>query len=769
MLNDSIAAIILKNPRLRQLLWHGRFGMEVERLRVDAAGKLALTPHPEALGNKGEHPYITTDFSESQLELITPPMDSIEAAYGFLKTTVNVVQDALPAGELLWPQSMPPILPEEADIPLARFDGDTRGRTEYREHLSKVYGRARQTISGAHFNFSFVPEFFELLAADLGETAEAVKERVYLKVVRNLMRDRWLLVGLLGRSPIAHETLRLKALDADNMASICCDYGVSIRCSRIGYRNRDPLVTDYCCAEGYLSDLETHIRNGKLLNPNELYLPIRLKVAPTDRSISHIELRAMDLDPADPVGVDPASAHLSHLFILYALLKSEGGAFNESQQREAEALQNQVACWGFEGEGTCPELGTTSVALQPKALALMNDLEACLHSYAPDGWSERDQLIGRFRGHIAEPGSHPASQLRSEIRAAGFIDYHLKLAQTQEALLSRDAFKLHAFPDLELSTQLLLKACIRRGIGFELLDRKQNFVRLSKGSKVEYVVQATKTSLDRYSHILAMENKKVTKQLLRERGVATPGGSDYDTLEAAKQAWAVYQGQPVAIKPMSTNFGLGISIIKDNQDRVRFERAVEVAFQEDRQILIEPFIPGKEYRFFLIGEQVVAILHRVPANVVGDGRRTIRELVALKNEDPLRGKGYVTPLERIELGEPESFFLSGQGLDFESVPADGETVYLREISNISTGGDSIDFTDRMHPSYSAVASAAAHALGVSITGLDMMIQDYEAPAQPDNHAVIELNFNPAIHIHCYPYQGQNRKLDERILSALGFV
>jgi glutamate--cysteine ligase len=169
----------------------------------------------------------------------------------------------------------------------------------------------------------------------------------------------------------------------------------------------------------------------------------------------------------------------------------------------------------------------------------------------------------------------------------------------------------------------------------------------------------------------------------------------------------------------------------------------------------------------VIGDEVAGILHRVPANVSGDGKSSIKELVQLKNQDPLRGKGYRTPLEKIQLGEPETIFLHSQGKDFNYVPEEGEVVFLRENSNISTGGDSIDFTDEIPDSYKKIALKAAKALNVRITGLDMIIKDYTKKADKDNYAIIELNFNPAIHIHCHPYKGINRKLNERLLDALG--
>ena len=183
-------------------------------------------------------------------------------------------------------------------------------------------------------------------------------------------------------------------------------------------------------------------------------------------------------------------------------------------------------------------------------------------------------------------------------------------------------------------------------------------------------------------------------------------------------------------------------------------------------MLIEEFAKGKEYRFLVIGDEVAGILHRVPANVTGDGKKTIRELVAIKNEDSLRGKGYKTPLEKINLDDSSLLFLKQSGLDFDYVPNENETVYLRENSNISTGGDSIDYTDDVPQRFKDIAVASAKAVGAKFCGVDMMLEDYRDEKSP--YAIIELNFNPAIHIHSYPYKGVERHIAEKVLKVLGF-
>lgn len=326
----------------------------------------------------------------------------------------------------------------------------------------------------------------------------------------------------------------------------------------------------------------------------------------------------------------------------------------------------------------------------------------------------------------------------------------------------------HNYDGLELSTVMLIKAAEKRGILVDILDRDDNFIRLKKENKTEYVKQATKTSLDPYIVPLIMENKEITKLILRENGINAPMGIKVKTMEEAFENCHRFDGRDIVVKPNTTNFGLGVVILKEMQCETNFRIALEIAFKYDDAVLIEEFISGKEYRFLIIGDDVVAILHRIPANVTGDGIHTFEELVAEKNKNPLRGTGYVRPLEKIKLEYPEIDFLKMQKMTITDVPRKGETVFLRENSNISTGGDSIDFTDDIMDAYKAIAVRAAKAVGAKICGVDMIIQDISRNPDAQNYSIIELNFNPALHIHNYPFVGQNRHVEEKVLDLLGF-
>ncbi len=321
---------------------------------------------------------------------------------------------------------------------------------------------------------------------------------------------------------------------------------------------------------------------------------------------------------------------------------------------------------------------------------------------------------------------------------------------------------------LELSTQVLITEARQRGVEVEILDADDNFIALRRDGRTEYVKQATRTSADTYISALLMENKAVTKKVLHAAGLRVPAGGKYHSLATAVAGHPDYRGRKIVIKPNSTNFGEGVVILDAGAGLPAYRSALESAFALDTSVLVEEFVEGREFRFLVIGGQTRAVLHRIPANVRGDGRTTIRELVAVKNQNPLRGEGYRTPLERIRLESVELAFLAGQGLTPESVPAPGTVVFLRKNSNISTGGDSLDFTDTMPPVYQRLAEQATAAVGAAICGLDMIIPDLTEAGTDAAYSILELNFNPALHIHDFPAEGMNRHVERYVLDLLGF-
>jgi glutamate--cysteine ligase len=332
--------------------------------------------------------------------------------------------------------------------------------------------------------------------------------------------------------------------------------------------------------------------------------------------------------------------------------------------------------------------------------------------------------------------------------------------------LNNTGFTLKGFEDLEISTQILIRDAMNRSIDVSVLDRKNNFVELKKNGRTELVKQATKTSKDSYVSYLIMENKTVSKRLLAEHNLLVPGGDTFEEPSAALKYCQQAAWDKIVIKPATTNYGLGITMAASETDASVLEHGIAGAFSLADTILVEEFVVGDEYRFLVVDFKTVAICRRIPANLVGDGVSTIEELVAKKNADPRRGQGYITPLEKIQLSKTELSIISDDyGYHEKSVPPKGETVLLRKNSNISTGGDSIDATDDVDPFYNRIAEQAAKLVDASICGVDLILPH---PGQEDDYAVLELNFNPVLYIHNYPYEGQNREVGEKILDLLGF-
>lgn len=755
-----------------QELLRGNFGLERESLRCDKEGHLVYSPHPETFGGKLSNPYITTDFSESQVELITPAFETVEETYKFLNGLYDIAVGEI-GEEYFWPQSMPCIIPQDKDIPIATFCPCETGQEahKYRQKLLSKYGGKKQLVSGIHYNFSFNEAFLEKLYKHVGKDTDykVFKNQIYLKVARNYLRYRWLIIYLLGSTSVVHESFTktcVNKLDEVNEESYTNEGALSYRNSECGYTNKVSLFPNYNSIADYIKSVDAFVEQGLIEGPRELYSQIRLKAKDNYNlfeslqkdGILYLEFRSIDINPFEKSGIALEDLQFMHLFNIFLLLKEE----SDYKKWQEEALQNQntIARYGQKDiELLRDGKPVGKIVWGLEILEQMKEMNKVLGL-------NQEAIIEDMILKVKDYTLTYACKIVEAVKTKGYVRSHLDLAREYKEEGYHNRFKLEGYEDMELSTQLLMKEAIKSGIEVKVLDRSENFITLKRGDHVEYVKQATKTSKDNYISVLLMENKELTKTVLNKHGIGVPKGESVNNIEEALYQIKKYEGVPVVIKPKSTNFGLGISIFPDGASIKDLGLALEIGFAHDKTVLIEEYVKGKEYRFLVIGDKVVGVLHRVPANIVGDGIHSIGELVNLKNEDPLRGQGYKTPLEKIQLDESAKLFLKQQGLDFTSIPKSGEIIYLRENSNISTGGDSIDYTDSIPESFKHIAVQAAKVVGANICGVDMMIEDYTN--EVSNYAIIELNYNPAIHIHSYPYKGAERNIAKEILALLGY-
>ncbi len=607
-------------------------------------------------------------------------------------------------------------------------------------------------VSGIHFNFEFADRFLQQLyeASDQAVDYQSFKTALYLKVTRNYLHYRWFLTYFFGATPTSEANYFTDEQRPTEPVR-------SIRNSRYGYTNHPDVTVSYGSLENYLGDIAALVETGKLSEEKEFYAPVRLRggrrVADlAEAGIRYIEIRNIDIDPYAAYGISKEQVRFLHFFLLFLSTKDEGADLDEwvkigDRMNDTVALEHPLA--------------------QTAYLQEAKEIVAELHSFAAELQLPEVPYLAQLGDMLENPALTFAGKLFQASQSAGQAAVARELGVTYHQSAWARPYQLAGYRTLELSTQILMFDAIQKGIKVTVLDETDQFLHLQSGDHIEYVKNANMTSKDQYIVPLIMANKTVTKKVLAEHGFHVPSGAEFATAAAAIDYYPHIAKSGFVVKPKTTNYGLGISIFKEGASLADYQEAVAIAFAEDQSILVESFLAGTEYRFFVIDGRVDAILLRIPANVVGDGRQTIEALVKEKNLDPLRGSHHRSPLEWIQLGNLEQLMLKEQGYTIGSVPPEGQIVYLRENSNISTGGDSIDVTDDFNEDYKAIAAAAVAALGAAICGIDLIIPDKTKPADSEGaYGIIEANFNPAMHMHVYPYSGAGQRLTMSVLRLL---
>ena len=412
-----------------------RRGIEKESLRAQPDGRLALTPHPAALGSPLTHPHITTDFSEAQLELVTGVHASVEAALTELTQIHQVVYHELAAlgDELLWVSSMPCGLPIDETIPLGRYGSSNIGRAKsvYRMGLGHRYGRRMQTISGIHYNWSLP-----------GLTSDD-----YFALIRNFRRNAVVLLYLFGASPAVCSSFvegRQHELQPLGEGAMGLPHATSLRMSPLGYQSdaQGQLAVSYNCLESYAASLEQALvkpypayeaigirgpggdynqLSATLLQiENEFYGTIRPKrvIRPGQRplhalregGVEYVEVRLMDLNPFEPVGLSADTARFLDLFLLHCLLTDSPP---DSPEEIVALKRNQhlTAARGRE-PGLRLQRAGESMTLADWAAEVVSELEPIASALdALDGGHAHADALAAARAAVAAPETLPSARL----------------------------------------------------------------------------------------------------------------------------------------------------------------------------------------------------------------------------------------------------------------------------------------------------------------------------------------------------------------------
>jgi glutamate--cysteine ligase len=455
-------------------------GIEKEGLRARPDGRLALSPHPPGLGSALTHPHITTDFSESQLELITGVHTRAQACEDEL---VAIHQAVLPelGDELIWAASMPCELPaDEAAIPLGRYGTSNVGRakTVYRNGLAHRYGRRMQTISGIHYNFSLPPQAWPELqvAQGAGGSLDGFRNAAYFSLIRNFRRHSWLLLYLFGASPAVAASFvkgRAHALRALSHDTLYLPHATSLRMGPLGYQSdaQSALAVSYNSLAGYAGSLHhaltvpyaayeaigigggddyRQLATSLLQIENEFYGTIRPKrrVHPGERplhalgerGVEYVEVRCMDIDPFLAVGINASTMRFLDVFLLHCLL-AESPPDSPAEIAELLANQHRMADRGRE-PGLQLRRGGELVGLRSWGEALLGECQPIAEALdqAQGGSGHRDALDAAA-GALRDPATLPSARVLEELAARhrdSFVDFGLSASIAhRRALLER--------------------------------------------------------------------------------------------------------------------------------------------------------------------------------------------------------------------------------------------------------------------------------------------------------------------------------------------
>jgi cyanophycin synthetase len=311
------------------------------------------------------------------------------------------------------------------------------------------------------------------------------------------------------------------------------------------------------------------------------------------------------------------------------------------------------------------------------------------------------------------------------------------------------------------STASLVRAAEERGIPWLRLN-DQSLVQLGHG-KYQQRIQATVTGKTSHIAVELASDKEETNKILASLGLPVPKQELVQSEEAALRA-ARRLGFPVVTKPYNGNHGRGISIrlMSDDEVRAGFAAAREIS----RSVIVENFVSGDDHRLLVVNGDLVAATKRTPGHVVGDGTRTIAELVEIVNSDPRRGVGHEKVLTRLELDAQADMMMERVGYTPASVPKADEVVYLRSTANLSTGGTATDVTDIIHPDNRDMAVRAIRAIGLDVGGVDFLSTNIAESYKTVGGGICEVNAAPGFRMHVSPSEGTPRDAAGPVIDML---
>ena len=319
---------------------------------------------------------------------------------------------------------------------------------------------------------------------------------------------------------------------------------------------------------------------------------------------------------------------------------------------------------------------------------------------------------------------------------------------------------LHQIKLPSVSTQLILDTLIMSGADVKVISKRFKLLKITL-NKNSFFIQGTSFHLNSQPSSIISNNKYLTKMVLNDVGITVPKSFLVKSASEARKTISQKNFYPCVLKPAKGAHGN--KVYANIESAQELEKVLPNIFTKNGKIdvLIEEYIEGPDYRVLVVGNKASAVMERIPAHVFGDGFKTIRQLIIEFNNNPLVGKKYEKPMCKIRLNGEVKRNLEKNGINYSYIPKKGEQIYLRQNANISTGGIGKDATDEAPEIVKTTAIKAANAVGMSITGVDIIYDELRNIA-----FVIELNDQPGIDIHHFPVIGKPQNVAKDIVELL---
>ena len=453
---------------IKEALSFGELGLEKESFRM-LQSQISQSAHPKSIGSALCNQYITTDFSEAQLELITPPLPDKKAGLEFLEHIHHFVSHNINE-EILWPFSILPAVKSEQDVPIADYGISNLGlfKQLYRNGLSHRYGRTMQAISGLHYNYS-LPDFIwrSSFFEDDKFDSRVIRSEGYFRMLRNIYRMNWLVLYLFGASPILTKDLLTKASEPfqklDNQ-TYYLPYATSLRMSDFGYQNslRVTLNVSSDSLNDYISDLNMATNTisegfqniGNQRNTNQLQINANIlqiddeyyavarpksKIISNQRltsklkkgGVDYIELRSLDLNPFSRIGIDEETVYFLEVFLIYCFL-NKSHLINQDELKAIWDNDSLVAKRGRD-PSLLLQKNKTSISLQEWGKQIIDEMTPVAELLDGEKTVYRDMLC-KIASKINNPDQTLSGLLLDKVltEKIGFIDLGNTIGETNK-------------------------------------------------------------------------------------------------------------------------------------------------------------------------------------------------------------------------------------------------------------------------------------------------------------------------------------------------